>query len=105
MPKHYLLYSTCSTEAEAAAIARALVEQKLAACANILPGMRSVYRWEGKLEEAQEVVLIAKTTGAALQAAIDTIKQLHSYECPCITALPITTGHPDYLRWISENVG
>lgn len=97
-----LVYVTAPSLAEAEALAKLAVEGRLAACANILPGMRSLYWWRGKLESADEVVLILKTTdelAARLTAALTTA---HSYECPCVVALPISGGNPDFLRWIAD---
>jgi periplasmic divalent cation tolerance protein len=97
------VYITVGTQDEAAKIARALVEDELAACANILPGMHSMYRLEGKVEEADEVVLIAKTRADLFDHLAERVKRLHSYSCPCIVALPLVDGSPDFLRWIAES--
>lgn len=102
--KHYFIYITCGSAAEASRIAAVLVEERLAACANIIPGMRSVYRWKGSIEQAEETVLIAKTTGDMAAALMARARKLHSYECPCIVQLPIEGGSPDFLRWIEESV-
>ncbi len=95
-----LIYVTTSSLEEATAIGRALVDERLAACANILPGLTSIYRWEGALTEDSECALIAKTTSACTDALIARVKALHSYDCPCIVALPITAGNPAFLEWI-----
>jgi periplasmic divalent cation tolerance protein len=87
----------------ARAAARTLVEEGVAACANIVPGVESIYRWEGKLEASAEVLMVLKTTReryAALQARIT---ELHSYEVPEIVALRIEAGLPQYLRWVGDN--
>jgi periplasmic divalent cation tolerance protein len=96
------IYITCADGAEAEKIARALVSERLAACANILPGVRSVYRWKGKIEEAAEVAIIAKTRAGLVDALTERVKALHSYEVPCVVALPITGGNRDFLGWIEE---
>src|SRR5580658_8403206 len=83
-------------------IARALVEEKLAACVNILAGMRSIYRWKGKVEAANEVVLIAKSRAELFDRLEKRVKELHPYECPCIVAWPIEAGHQPYLDWIAK---
>ena len=103
--KHYFIYITCGSAREAALIASALVGERLAACANIIPGMRSVYRWKGKIEQADETVLIAKTTEDMAPSLVARVKELHSYECPCIVQLPVAGGNPDFLRWIEDSVG
>jgi len=95
-----LVYVTAPSLAEAEALARLAVEGRLAACANILPAMRSLYWWQGKLEQADEVVLLLKTTEALAPALIRALTEAHSYDCPCVVALPIASGNPDFLRWI-----
>lgn len=96
------VYVTAADGTEAARIARAMVEQRLAACANIVDGMRSVYWWQGKVEEASETVLILKTVRERLGALIAAVKALHSYECPCIEAFEVADGNPDFLAWIRQ---
>ena len=85
---------------QAERIGRALVGEGLAACANLLPGVRSVYRWQGKVEEASETMLLVKTTQSALPRLTERVRALHSYECPCIAAFEIVGGNRDYLAWI-----
>ncbi len=94
------VYMTAADKAEATAIGRTLVEERLAACANIFENMTSVYWWEGGVQQASEAVLIAKTTRELIEPLIERVKQLHSYECPCVVALPIEAGNPSYLAWI-----
>ena len=101
MSAHFV-YVTAGSEEEARRIASAAVQERLAACANMFAGMRSVYRWEGKVAEDDEVVLILKTTGALLDPLMERIRALHSYDCPCIVAWPITAGNPPFLRWIEQ---
>jgi len=96
----HLVYVTAPDMAEAESLARLAVERRLAACANILPGMRSLYWWRGKLEQAQEVVLVFKTTESLVPALTQALMSAHSYDCPCVVALPIAAGNPDFLRWI-----
>lgn len=102
--KHYFIYITCGDAEEARRLASVLVEERLAACANIIPGMRSVYRWKGAVEQADETVLIAKTTEDRAGPLTDRVKELHSYKCPCIVMLPVARGNPDFLRWIEDSV-
>jgi periplasmic divalent cation tolerance protein len=98
------VYMTAGSLAEARTIGRDLVESGLAACVNILPGMQSIYRWEGKIEEATEVVVIAKTTAARVPAMTARVKSLHSYECPCVVSLKVEGGYQPFLDWIDANV-
>ncbi len=96
------VYITAGDEEEAHRIGRALVESRLAACANIIGSMSSVYWWEGEIHEDKEALLIAKTRESAVPALIEKVRSLHSYDCPCIIALPILEGNPDYLDWIES---
>jgi periplasmic divalent cation tolerance protein len=100
-----IVYATASDAAEAERIGRALVGERLAACANVLPAMRSIYWWEGRVQDAAEAVLILKTTSARLDAAIARVKALHSYDCPCIEAWPVAAGHPAFLDWVARETG
>ncbi|MBU2488776.1 MAG: divalent-cation tolerance protein CutA [Proteobacteria bacterium] len=95
-----LVYMTAGSEEEARNLADALITDRLAACVNILPGMQSCYRWKGEIERAVEVVLIAKTKAALLPEVVARVKEIHSYEVPCVVSLPITNGNPDFLDWI-----
>jgi periplasmic divalent cation tolerance protein len=99
-----LAYVTCRDEAEAERIGRLLVEERLAACVNLIPGMRSLYRWQGVIEEAREVVLLAKTTAPRAEALTARVKALHGYSCPCVLLLEIAGGSPDYLAWLRGSV-
>ena len=93
-------YITCSDLAEAEAIGRALVSERLAACVNLLPGMRSLYWWQGRIEDAHEVVLIAKTSARHADALIVRVRALHRYTTPCVVFLPVEGGNPAYLDWL-----
>jgi periplasmic divalent cation tolerance protein len=99
-----IVLTTASSEEEARKIARALVERRIAACVNIVPQVTSIYRWQGKTEEAREWVLIVKTTAAAFDEVRQAIADLHSYELPECVCLTIEDGSPGYLEWISESV-
>jgi periplasmic divalent cation tolerance protein len=92
----------CADAEEARRIGRAVVEARLAACANVLGAASSIYWWQGKLEQATETPLVLKTRAALVPALIDRVKALHSYECPCVIALPVVEGYPPYLAWIAE---
>ena len=96
------VYATAADAGEAARIGRAVVSERLAACANILPGMRSYYWWEGQLAEGAETVLILKSTNERLSALIARVKELHSYDCPCIEALAVADGNPAFLDWVAR---
>jgi periplasmic divalent cation tolerance protein len=99
------VYVTAADADEAKKIGRQLVEEQLAACANILPGATSIFRWQGKVEEAGEAVMILKTTEQKLERLIERAKALHSYECPCIEALPVVEGNRDFLEWVVRETG
>ena len=98
-----IVLCTAGSEQEAVRIADSLVEARLAACVNILPGIRSVYRWEGKVERAGETLLLIKTTGTVFPRLRARILELHSYEVPEILAVRIEEGLDSYLRWIRES--
>jgi len=95
-------YVTAGSREEALAIGRTVVEERLAACANVLDGMSSIYWWQGALEEASEAVLILKTRAELLERLVARVRELHSYDCPCVVALPIDAGNPAYLEWIAR---
>lgn len=95
--------TTCPNRRQAERIAGALVREKLAACVNIVPGVASVYRWKGKIEEAREVLLVIKSRAALSSRLAQRIRALHSYSVPEVVTLPIASGNPDYLRWIRES--
>jgi periplasmic divalent cation tolerance protein len=97
-----LVYITAGDEQEAARIARALLDGRLAACVNQLPGVASRFWWEGKLDSAQEVLLLAKTRRELWPRVLAAIRENHSYEVFEAIAVPILEGNPDYLRWIEE---
>jgi len=98
----WLIYSTFPHKQEAVFVARALLEKRLVACANIYENVTSIYRWEGSIHEASEVTLMAKTGQETLSAAIKAIKAMHSYQLPCIVAYPIEEGFPPFLQWVAE---
>lgn len=95
-----LVYMTAGSADEARRIGAALVEERLAACANVIDGMTSIYRWEGAVRNDAEAVLIAKTRADLVDALTARVKALHSYTCPCVVALPVAGGNADFLDWI-----
>jgi len=97
-----IVLTTCPDVASAERIARALVEERLAACVNILPPMRSIYRWKGKIENASEQLLVIKSAVARFPAIRDRLRALHPYELPEIIAVPIADGLPEYLAWLNH---
>lgn len=97
-----LLYMTAPDAEEARRIGDALVAERLAACVNIIPGMTSIYRWEGEIRHGAECVLIAKTRTELVERATARVRALHSDDCPCVLALPVAGGNPEFLAWIAE---
>lgn len=95
------MYVTAESEDVAVHMATALVKKKLIACANVCPGSRSIYEYEGIIQLEKEVVLFMKTTRRCVDDAIALIKEMHSYQVPCITVMPIVEGNPDYLQWVN----
>lgn len=100
--KTKLIYVTAAGRAEAEKIAETVVTERLAACANILDGITSIFHWNGTLCRENETVLILKTMEEKTDALAARIKELHSYECPCIVILPIEGGNPAFLDWIGR---
>ncbi len=97
-----LVYMTTRDKNEAIQIGRLLVEKRLVACVNILDNMTSIYQWQGNIEEDQETVMIAKTRQDLFEEVVSTVKAHHSYDCPCIVAVPIAEGNPEYLAWLVQ---
>jgi periplasmic divalent cation tolerance protein len=91
---------TAPTPERAAELARALVEERLAACGNVVPGLRSIYRWEGKIEDEPEVLLVLKTTRDRFDALRERVLALHPYQVPEVLALPVEAGSARYLAWL-----
>jgi periplasmic divalent cation tolerance protein len=96
--------STVGSAEDAERVARALVERRLAACVNVVPGVASVYRWKGEVCRDQEWLLVVKTRGEKLQALREALVALHPYELPELVALPIEAGHAPYLAWLDDSV-
>ena len=99
-----LVLTTCGSQPEAQKIAKALVERQLAACVNIVPQIASVYRWQGKVETAEESLLVIKTTAAAFERVREALVELHSYQVPECIEIGIEDGSAAYLEWIGESV-
>ncbi|MCH8569020.1 MAG: divalent-cation tolerance protein CutA [Balneolales bacterium] len=102
--KPIFVYITCPTVEEARSLAGALLVHRLIACANILPKMESVYRWNGKIKHEAEVVLLLKTRESRLPAIKEKTNELHSHDLPCIIAIPISGGNQSYLDWITSEI-
>lgn len=94
------LYVTAANAEQAETIARTLVSERLVACANVLGAIRSFYWWDDAVQDDNEVALVLKTQAAKTAQAIARVRELHSYSCPCVVALDIQTGNPDFLDWI-----
>jgi periplasmic divalent cation tolerance protein len=97
-----LVYMTAADVQEAEKIGETLVRQKLAACINILNPMQSLFWWQDAVQSEQETVLLAKTQSSLVEQLSDTVRKIHSYDCPCIVALPIVGGNPEFLDWIAS---
>lgn len=97
-----LVYVTAKDREQALTIGRTLVAERLAACANVLDNMTSVYVWQGQTHEDREAVLLAKTRTELVGHVIERVKQLHSYECPCVVSWELSQGNEPYLRWIAD---
>jgi periplasmic divalent cation tolerance protein len=102
MTDKIVVFCTCGSPEEAETLARMLVERRLAACVNIVPSLRSIYRWQGKIEDAAEWLLLIKTSRARFEELSETLRAAHSYQVPEILALPAIAGSPDYLAWIEK---
>ena len=100
--KYVIVFVTAPTGDDGRAIARALVREKLAACVNILPGITSIYIWEGEVCEDNEVLLIIKTRAEIFETLSTLVKEVHPYDVPEVIAMPLTTGAEDYLNWIDQ---
>jgi periplasmic divalent cation tolerance protein len=104
MREFIVVFVTVGSAAEGERLAQALVEERLAACVNRIPNIQSVYRWEGKVEQSGEELLVIKTGRQLFTALEKRVRELHSYEVPEIIALPLIEGNEAYLRWLEEQV-
>jgi len=101
---YIVLFITTATAEEAQRISRVLLEQRKVACVNIVPRVNSLFWWQGKLDSAEESLLIVKTKASQLSEIVPLVKELHSYDIPELIALPIIGGNQDYLEWIQKEV-
>lgn len=99
-----LTYMTAGSKDEARMIGKALINSGLAACVNIIANMNAMYMWDGKLQDDNETILIAKSTKKQVPYLIEKVKSLHSYDCPCIVSLPVSDGNPEFLKWVADAV-
>jgi periplasmic divalent cation tolerance protein len=104
MTNKIVVLSTCGSPEEADRLARSLVEQRLAACVNVIPGINSHYWWQGRLETAQECLLLIKSSRENFDQLRSAVEQVHSYEIPEVIALPVVDGALNYLNWIDGNL-
>lgn len=100
-----LLVLVTAPEAEARELARTLVQERLTACGNVIPGVRSIYRWEGAVEEAEEALLVLKTTRSLEPRLVQRIPELHSYDVPEVLVFEVKSGHAPYLSWVARESG
>ncbi len=101
--RYRIVLVTCASVPEARKIGRSAVEKKLAACANIVTGVESIYRWKSKVERTREVLVLMKTTAARLRELEREVKRMHSYDVPEFIVLPLVAGSRLYLKWVEEN--
>jgi periplasmic divalent cation tolerance protein len=99
---YVIAYVTTKTPEQAKKIGEAVVRERLAACANIISSIQSIYWWKGKMERGKESVLLLKTRKPLAARLVKRVKELHSYEVPCVDIIPVTDGNKDYFRWIEE---
>lgn len=99
-----MIYITAGSKDETVMIGKALINARLAACVNIIENMYSMYIWDEKLQDANEIILIAKTTKERVPDLIEKVNALHSYKCPCIVSLPVSDGNPAFLKWVADEV-
>jgi periplasmic divalent cation tolerance protein len=104
MTDKIVVLNTCSSKEEAERLARLLVDGRLAACVSIVPGVRSVYRWQGKVESAEECLLLIKSSRPLFEQLRDALQKAHTYEVPEVLALPVVAGAAPYLDWLQSNL-
>lgn len=104
MTKYTVVLVTCPSKKEARRIVRRLLERKFIACASIINGVESIFRWKGKIEKSMESLIVMKTAKKRLKDVEETVKSMHSYEVPEIAALPLVWASGDYLKWLGDSV-
>lgn len=104
MTDKIVVLSACSSREEAERVARQLVDRRVAACVNLVGGVRSVYRWQGKVEDSEEILLVIKSTRALFAELQETLAAAHSYEVPEVLALPVVDGSAAYLAWMEREL-
>jgi len=97
-----LVYMTASDKQEAEKVGQALIEARLAACVNVIDSMQSMFFWQGSVQKENEAVLIAKTKVGLVSELTRKVQSVHSYDCPCVIAVPVIDGNPEFLQWIQE---
>jgi periplasmic divalent cation tolerance protein len=105
MTNKIVVLTTCANETEAEKLARALLNDRLAACVNVIPRMRSFYHWKGTIESADECLLLIKSSRELFEPLSAALRKLHSYEVPELLALPVVDGEPNYLNWLESSMG
>ena len=105
MTDKIVVLSTCATEEEAARVARSLVEARVAACVTLVPGVRSVYRWQGAIQSSAEYLLIIKSSRQLFESLRAALEKVHTYEVPEVLALPVVDGSANYVHWLEGQLG
>lgn len=105
MTDKIVVFSTCGSEEQARRIARGLVESRLAACVQVTAGIRSIYQWQGKIEEEDEVLLVIKSRRDLFRRLEAALRKMHTYEVPEVVAIPVVEGSADYLHWLDRELG
>lgn len=105
MTEKIVVFSNCPSEEEARRVAKSLVEARVAACVNIVPGVSSIYHWKGAIEEESEWMLVIKSTREQFETLSAELRKIHSYQVPEVIAIPIVDGNGEYLDWIGREVG
>jgi periplasmic divalent cation tolerance protein len=105
MTDKIVVFSTCASEEEAAKLAQVLVEARVAACVTVVPGARSVYRWQGAIESAAECLLIIKSSRQLFEALRRTLEEAHAYDVPEVLAMPVVEGSTNYMNWLEGQLG
>lgn len=102
MSDTWMIYSMFKNHDEALSVAQALLDRQLVACVNIIDGLTSVYRWQDSMQQEKESAMIVKTSGGKVSNAMDCIKELHTYQLPCIVSWPLSKGYPPFMEWVAD---